>query len=1233
VSRGIPLGPFTLSKRIGVGGGGEVWNGTHNRQGVPVAVKVITADRARDPRYQAAFENEVRAVAGLDHPGIVTVLDYGVVDLEAEKRSEGRIVSGAPYLAMELAERGSLRASKLPASFEDLRLWLLWLLDILGHAHAQGVIHRDLKPGNVLVFAQPAVPGDADGASRLRLTDFGLAHATDGGSVLKGTAGTPIFMAPEQFRGRWREFGPPTDLYALGCMAYTLAAGRTPFTARDISELMHAHLSEQAPVLHARFPVPVGFEGWLRRLMHKRPERRFQRAADAAHALVSLGEPGDGPGFEGVLPADARPTWSPPTRDPGAPDATDPDSGTPRPIGTRTDPMGTGDDETPRIDTVTEMTLQGPPATSVSVHSTHGTQATLEVEMVEIDDTVDENDETYCPRALPPLPSTWRAELPHRPSMQLVGAGLGLYGLRSIPLVARRNERTQLWRALTEAREAGETRVVVLRGRSGTGKSRLAQWVARLADSVGSALVVKATHSPGGGPSDGLGRMMAQLTRSVGLDRERLGAWLVRWLRNRGIFDGMVATRLRELIAPRGGDEVLTSANERHALVQQVLSAVSRSHTEGEAPRPVLLWLDDVQWGQDSLGLVQWLLAEQQAGPPMLVVMTAQEEALPSRPVEAERLAALESDEAVRTVHLGPLSRRDRTVLVQELLHLEGELAEQVEKRTQGNPLFAVQLVGDWVRRGVLEVGQTGFVLSPGERAVIPDDIHELWVARVQQALDEVQTKDGASDTRLPALELAAVLGTEVDDSEWRGACRVMGYTVDDALVPAMVRHGLARRADRSWSFSHGMLRESLERSARENGRFSELHRACATTLQIRWDANPQRGMAERLGRHLALGDRQEEALGPLLAGARERRAMSDYTGALGVLDRRDRLLDEVAVPPTDPRRGEGWVARADVLICMGRLEDAEKYANRVVQVGRRKYWEALMAPALRHAAIASGKRGLFTAAQRRLSRAIEAAHFGGNETEAARCRLFLGEVARLRGAFEEAAGHCRQALSRFKALDDGRGQGEAYNALAGVCLGMGQLEQAERYCRAAIERFDAVGARFGVASAQNSLGDVLRASGALDLAAAEYEQAESGLRSLGSPEYRVPALNQALVALQQREWLRAREVLLLLLDDMKRAHRNGLVAVCHAALLPSFAATGDWRAYDRHYTACRRKLRETRIVDADIARCFGSAARLARERGNEAVAGAAARIAYDQWRTLGRLDALEALRREFGVS
>src|SRR5688572_8103741 len=104
----IPLGPFVLGNPLGRGGMGEVWSGLHRDQGVPVAVKVLTREGTREPSFRSAFRNEVRAVAGLDHPGIVTVFDYGEVSAETEARSHGRLPAGSPYLAMEMAGGGSL---------------------------------------------------------------------------------------------------------------------------------------------------------------------------------------------------------------------------------------------------------------------------------------------------------------------------------------------------------------------------------------------------------------------------------------------------------------------------------------------------------------------------------------------------------------------------------------------------------------------------------------------------------------------------------------------------------------------------------------------------------------------------------------------------------------------------------------------------------------------------------------------------------------------------------------------------------------------------------------------------------------------------------------------------------------------------------------------------------------------------------------------------------------------
>src|SRR5688572_26071033 len=165
--RPIHLGPFELIEPIARGGMAEVWRGVHARQKVPVAIKVITSSRARHPEFLAAFQNEVQAVARLHHPSIVMIFDHGAVPAESARASGERLTAGSPYLAMELASWGALDRVRLPLKWDDLLRILLSLLDALAHAHARGVIHRDLKPGNILLSAPNDIrPG-------LKLTDFG----------------------------------------------------------------------------------------------------------------------------------------------------------------------------------------------------------------------------------------------------------------------------------------------------------------------------------------------------------------------------------------------------------------------------------------------------------------------------------------------------------------------------------------------------------------------------------------------------------------------------------------------------------------------------------------------------------------------------------------------------------------------------------------------------------------------------------------------------------------------------------------------------------------------------------------------------------------------------------------------------------------------------------------------------------------------------------------------------
>ncbi len=1182
----IPLGAFQLTRLLGVGGMGEVWEGFHRTQGVPVAVKVITAARARDPRYREAFRNEVRAVAGLDHPGVVMVFDQGELDAAAEQASEARMVAGSPYLAMELANGGSLRALRSPRAWSELKFILVSLLDILAHAHARGVIHRDLKPANVLVFRDPTSP---DSRVRLKLTDFGLAHATDTAERgMRGTSGTPTYMAPEQFLGQWRDFGPWTDLYGFGCLAYALAHGNPPFQASGGSGLRQAHLASDPAPLVPRLPVPQGFEAWIGRLMAKDPVRRFQCAADALWVLDDLGDPAE------AGEAQTTDRTVAPVADPHTVDAS-------------------------MLDWDTAMLVGG------------GRDREL--------GGIDEDHSVLCERRLPPMPDDWREHAPRALSMRLVGAGLGLYGLRAIPIVDRERERDALWEALAEARVHEDSRGVVLQGGAGAGKSRLAEWVVQRGRELGVATFVQAVHSRGGGPTDGLPRMVQRALSCVGLTRMEMLRRTEAWLRRRGVRDDYEWNALTELVWPateqdfRGGArEVRFSApQERYALIHRLLTHVGggideRGLDDEPLRRAVIVWLDDVQWGPDALGLARYLLRNGRGQPtPLLIVCTVQEEALEERPAERAMLEVVLRDRSARRVSVDPLGRADRARLVQELLGLEGELATQVEERTGGNPLFAVQLVGDWVQRGVLEVGPSGFVLRRGERASLPDDIHELWTSRIARALEGQPL-----DARV-ALELAAMLGNEVDEVEWRGACNVARVTAPPDLVSTLIQRRLAQSQPGGWTFAHAMLRESLARSAQDAGRSTELHEACATTLQIRYETVRTPGLAERLGHHLTLSGRLADALDPLQAAATERRAHSDYEEALRLLDRRDAVLERLGIEPSDPRWGEGLALRADLLIGLGRLPEADAIALRIESEGTAYGWRELVPTALRHAGAVAAKQGLLDLAEERLLRGRAAAKANGDDQEGARTLLLLGDIARLRGDPAMALRRCRKALGQFAVLGDPRGQADVLIALSAACRVMGDLERTESYARQAIPLFERVGSRFGVASCENALGEVLRARGDLVGAEQAYRQAELLLRNLGSPEHRVPQLNLGLVLLHRGHFERAQAVLREVLEAFHRGGRRSLEGALHVFLLPCAAQAVDWRAWRRHLEGATTLLQESGFVDGDIAWAAELGADQAERMGGLAEARAALALASAQWRALGNPTRTKAVEERIG--
>src|SRR5262245_28604861 len=256
---------YEVESVLGRGGMGVVYRARHLRLGRLVALKTVLAGSYAGPHERERFRREAEAVVALRHPNVVQVYDVGDAD-------------GRPYFTMELMEGGSL-ARKLAGAPQPARQTAELLATLAGAvqaAHEAGVVHRDLKPGNVLLTA--------DGTPKIG--DFGLARRLGGEAGLTRTGtgvGTPSYMAPEQARGAAGAVGPPADVYALGAILYESLTGRPPFRAASAAETVHQLLT-QDPVPPSRLngKVPRNLDTICLTCLSKEPGRRYS-TADALH--------------------------------------------------------------------------------------------------------------------------------------------------------------------------------------------------------------------------------------------------------------------------------------------------------------------------------------------------------------------------------------------------------------------------------------------------------------------------------------------------------------------------------------------------------------------------------------------------------------------------------------------------------------------------------------------------------------------------------------------------------------------------------------------------------------------------------------------------------------------------------------------------------------------------------------------------------------------------------------
>jgi serine/threonine protein kinase len=269
----IVAGKYRLVAKLSDGGMGAVWSAEHMELMCPAAVKLLSPAFAESPETLARFKRQAQSAASLRSTNIVQILDFGVDE-------------GEPYIAMELL-RGQTLAARLSAegrlSPRETAIVLSQVARAVMWAHGMGIIHRNLKPGNIFL-SQNA------GETVVKLLDFGIAKpmsfGLDDAPVTKPRTilETPQYMSPEQVSGK-RTVDHRTDIWSFGIVAYECVTGHRAFTTDTLSKLVLAICNDPLPIPSVLGAVPKGFDEWFARCAHHDPERRFLSIAEAADIL------------------------------------------------------------------------------------------------------------------------------------------------------------------------------------------------------------------------------------------------------------------------------------------------------------------------------------------------------------------------------------------------------------------------------------------------------------------------------------------------------------------------------------------------------------------------------------------------------------------------------------------------------------------------------------------------------------------------------------------------------------------------------------------------------------------------------------------------------------------------------------------------------------------------------------------------------------------------------------
>ena len=1220
---------FSLEHSVGSGGMGAIFRARDLRDGAPVAIKIMTGVETADAER---FSREIDILAELRHPGIVRYIAHGTTP------------EGSPFVAMEWLDGADLAQilEHRQLSLGEAVALTRRTAEALGFAHERGVVHRDVKPGNLFL-----VGGDVE---RVKIIDFGIARVSRGVQHLTRTGmivGTPAYMAPEQIQGS-SEPDPTMDVFALGCVLYECLTGAPAFDGMNLMARLAKILLQEAPSLHAAVPdAPPPLDRLLGRMLSKMPA---ERPADGAALAAELAKIVDRSGawtrppptmFAATLVPAPRPETPALTRDEqrvvtlvlagdpheagarwhGPDDAAAELQVAIAAYGGRVDALGGGplivtvwggDSAVERAERAAQcaLSLQARfPLLPVSMTTGRGRVAAKVVEGEVLDQAVRSLLATRPGRVR--LDDVTANLLRERFHVDEQGAAHLLRDERAMeegatlllgkpsPWVGRSREQSVLEGLLSGCANDAVATVALVTGAPGAGKSRLAREVMDSVRRRGAVTILF-----GRGASVGAGSpfwiLADTLRRAAGIRegdppaarREKLAARLGRHVK--GVDRARVIAFLGAMSGtplPDAG-EAYRAASESPRLMGDSMRAAWEDWLAAEtAAQPVLLVLEDLHWGDAaSVGLVDATLRHLRDRP-LMVMATAR----PDVHVQFPRLWA---DRDVQPVKLVALSQRASERLVADAL---GDRAPAVMARiveqAAGNPFYLEELV----RAVAAGRGDTfpDSVLGTVEARLDAEGSEAKRVLRAASVFGESFSRDG----------VAALLGGTAGRAE---AGEWLDLLAARELVTVVGCLGMRGNID--YAFSNALLREAAY------AMLTDADRALGHRLAGAWLEQAGHTDDMAIAEHFRRGGEPARAVVWYRRAAEHALEANDLTAAL------ERVALGVAAGASGEALGALGLVEAEARVWRGELALAEERSREVTTLlatGTAPWFRAVT-----QAVNAAGKLGGFDRVMRWVDPAVTAVPERGAGGAQVACLAWIATHLIFGGRYADAdavLGDLDHAAGDLRRMDP-----QVIAGLHGVrairATVTGDLGAGLDGFRAALAAFEQTGDQRNAAAVRSNLGFVLGELGDFGgaeealraaLAAAErmglHDLTTASLHNLGRVVAHLGRVEEAR-ALEQRA-----------LEAYTEQGDPRMAGSARAYLAQIAVLAGDFAAAEREAGLAAEALRAAPPLRAGA---LSVLARALLAQGRAAEALEVAREAFSQLETLGSIEEGESMVR-----